>query len=115
MVLLDILFGSGIDSVGCLLDAAQDLGVIERRGSWYAFKGKNLAQGREKTIEYLKNTSVGSEIQEEVRTALFNFGKEDQEEDRQDEVDSLSIDDKEEGEGDDLVTSTTTEDESVLE
>jgi recombination protein RecA len=75
-VMLDILFGSGIDSVGCMLDAALDLDVIERRGSWYAYKGKQLAQGRHNAVEYLKeNDEIGVQIQGEVRLALANYGK----------------------------------------
>lgn len=31
----DILFGSGISSEGCTLDAAEAVGVISRKGSWY--------------------------------------------------------------------------------
>ncbi len=31
----DILFGSGISSEGCTLDAAEAVGVIVRKGSWY--------------------------------------------------------------------------------
>ena len=38
VVNLDILFGTGIDRMGCLLDAALELGVVERKGSWYAFE-----------------------------------------------------------------------------
>ena len=76
-VMLDINFGSGIDSQGCLLDAALDLGVVERRGSWYAFDGKQLAQGRTNTVELLKTDGVGAEIEERVKMALSNFGKEE--------------------------------------
>ena len=72
--MLDILFGSGIDSMGCMLDAALDLGIIERRGSWYAYQGKQLAQGRVNTIEYLKG-DLGLDVQSQVREALANFGK----------------------------------------
>ena len=36
VVFLDVLFGTGIDRMGCLLDAALELGVVERKGSWYA-------------------------------------------------------------------------------
>ena len=32
----DILFGSGIDTFGCLLDAAESVGIVERKGSWYS-------------------------------------------------------------------------------
>ena len=36
VVEFDILFGTGIDQLGCLLDAADACGVIERKGSWYS-------------------------------------------------------------------------------
>jgi recombination protein RecA len=74
-VMLDILFGSGIDTVGCMLDAALDLDIIERRGSWYAYNGKQLAQGRHNAVEYLKENEIGVQIQEDVRLALANYGK----------------------------------------
>ena len=75
-VMLDILFGSGIDSIGCMLDAALDLDVVERRGSWYAYKGQQLAQGRSNAIEYLRDQELGTQIANDVREALVNFGKE---------------------------------------
>lgn len=82
IVMLDILFGSGIDSGGCMLDAALDLDVVERRGSWYAYRGDNLAQGRHKTVEYLKaNEELYNTLEEDVRTALANYGKEDDSDD----------------------------------
>eukprot|EP00537_Pseudo-nitzschia_pungens_P019294 CAMPEP_0172398918 /NCGR_PEP_ID=MMETSP1061-20121228/38345_1 /TAXON_ID=37318 /ORGANISM="Pseudo-nitzschia pungens, Strain cf. pungens" /LENGTH=444 /DNA_ID=CAMNT_0013131605 /DNA_START=31 /DNA_END=1365 /DNA_ORIENTATION=+ len=77
-VMVDILFGSGIDSGGCMLDAALDLGVVERRGSWYAYEGNNLAQGRHNTVEYLKaNADMYESIEQVVRTALANYGRVD--------------------------------------
>ncbi len=76
-VMLDIIFGTGIDSVGCMLDAALDLGVIERRGSWYAYQGQQLAQGRHNAVEYLKGNEngIGDAIGDAVRLALANFGQ----------------------------------------
>lgn len=74
--MLDILFGSGIDSLGCMLDAALDLNIVERRGSWYAYKGQQLAQGRTNAVEFLREHEVGSQIANDVRQALANFGKE---------------------------------------
>lgn len=41
---MDILFGTGIDTVSCLLDAAEDAGIFTRKGSWYSYAGKNIAQ-----------------------------------------------------------------------
>ncbi len=71
---LDILFGSGIDRFGCTLDAAQELGIIERKGSWYAYKGNNVAQGRSGIVELLKrDEAMGQQVEEEVRIALSSI------------------------------------------
>lgn len=73
-VLLDILFGSGIDRMGSTLDAALDLDIVERRGSWYAYKGNNLAQGRLKAVELLKtDENLASQLEAEVRLALSDI------------------------------------------
>lgn len=40
--MFDILFGSGIDAVGGMLDAAESIGVLERKGSWYWLAGEKL-------------------------------------------------------------------------
>jgi len=76
VVHLDIIFGTGIDGLGCMIDAGTDLEVIERRGSWYAFKGKQLAQGRNNVIELLKTEpELCKQIEVEVRQALTNVGQ----------------------------------------
>lgn len=73
-VMLDVLFGSGIDSMGCMVDTAQDLGVLDRRGSWYAYKGQQLAQGRANVIEFLRDHELKDAIAADVRVALSNYG-----------------------------------------
>ncbi len=50
----DIMFGSGISGLGCLLDAAEAVGVVARRGSWYYHGEERLAQGRDKTLAELE-------------------------------------------------------------
>lgn len=50
----DILFGSGISKLGSLVDAAEKKEVIQRKGSWYYFGERRLEQGREKTLQALK-------------------------------------------------------------
>ena len=69
---LDILFGEGIDQMGCLLDAALDLGVVQRKGSWYSYQDSNFAQGRLNAGVYLKgNLEVANRMEGEVREALL--------------------------------------------
>lgn len=50
----DILFGEGIDTAGELLDLAVDTSIIVKSGSYFAFDGKNLGQGREAVKVALK-------------------------------------------------------------
>jgi recombination protein RecA len=50
----DILFGSGINSLGCMLDAAEAVKIVQRKGSWYYYGETKLAQGRDKTLAELQ-------------------------------------------------------------
>lgn len=69
----DIIFGKGISSVGCLIDMAEETGVIVRKGAWYSYQGDNIAQGREKAIVYLEeNLEVTKKIEAQVRQELSN-------------------------------------------
>ena len=43
----DINWNEGISRVGSILDVATDMGILEKRGSWFAFEGEQIAQGRD--------------------------------------------------------------------
>ncbi len=49
----DIMYNEGISKTGSVVDVAIDLGLMERRGSWFNFEGEQLAQGRDQTKELL--------------------------------------------------------------
>ncbi len=67
----DVIFGEGISSLGCLLDMAEETGIIVRKGAWYSYDGDNLGQGRDKTIEYMKeNAAFAEDIDRQVRAKL---------------------------------------------
>lgn len=67
----DILFGEGISSEGCLLDAAAELDVVKKSGTWYSYGDEKLGQGRDKAREFLKeNPQILSEIEIQVRNRL---------------------------------------------
>jgi recombination protein RecA len=99
VVLLDVLFGSGIDSMGCILDAALDLDIVERKGSWYAYKGKNIAQGRINCVDLMKqDADLTAALETEVRLALNDYGKpqkevEEVEEDEDVEITTMEVED----------------------
>ena len=66
----DILYSCGISREGSILDAALARGIVEKRGSWFAYKDVQLAQGSLAAIEYLKaNPEVADRIIEEVKKA----------------------------------------------
>ena len=50
---VDILYGKGISQEGCLLDAAVDLGIIEKSGSWFSYEGQRIGQGRDNAKDYI--------------------------------------------------------------
>lgn len=69
---LDILFGEGIDKMGSLIDAALELGIVQRKGSWYSYQDTNFAQGRVNASLYLKgNHDVAVGMERAVREALL--------------------------------------------
>ncbi len=43
----DILYAEGISWTGSIVDAGVEAGLIEKRGSWLSYDGKQLGQGRE--------------------------------------------------------------------
>ena len=67
----DILFGRGISTLGCLLDMAEETGVVTRKGAWYSYEGDNIGQGRDNTITWLEqNAEKKEEIESLVRRRL---------------------------------------------
>ena len=71
----DIIFGKGISNIGCLLDLAEDADIIVRKGAWYSYKGDNIGQGRDNTINYLlENPEVAAEVEAKVKENLKSEG-----------------------------------------
>jgi recombination protein RecA len=67
----DIIFGKGISTLGCLVDMAEETGVLVRKGAWYSYNGENISQGRDNAIKYMEdNVAIGEEIEKLVRQKL---------------------------------------------
>lgn len=67
----DILFGSGISQVGCLVDLAERTDVIVRKGAWYSYNGENIAQGRDNAMKYLdERPELMVDVEKQVREKL---------------------------------------------
>ena len=66
----DILYGEGISQEGCIIDLGSACGVIAKSGSWFAYEGEKVAQGREKMRDWLKaNPEKAAEIEQKIRAA----------------------------------------------
>jgi recombination protein RecA len=72
----DLMYSEGISKEGDLLDVAIDLGVMEKRGSYYYYDSEDfLAQGRENTKEFLRdNPDVAASIEAAVRKKMVEEG-----------------------------------------
>jgi recombination protein RecA len=72
----DILFGRGISTLGCLLDLAEETGVVTRKGAWYSYEGDNIGQGRDNTITWLEQNPEPKEVIEQLTRKKLTEGSE---------------------------------------
>jgi len=68
----DILYGKGVSSEGCILDLAVENNIVDKSGSWFAYKGNKIAQGRDAAKAYLiDHPDVRAEIETLVRESYM--------------------------------------------
>jgi len=72
----DILFGRGISTIGCLLDLAEETGVVCRKGAWYSYDGDNIGQGRDNTIVWLEQNPAPRDVIEQLTRRKLTEGSE---------------------------------------
>lgn len=64
----DIMYGSGVSNMGCVLDLAVENGIIQKSGSWFSYNDEKIGQGREKTMEFLKsNPEIYQTVDAQIR------------------------------------------------
>ena len=67
----DILYGQGISREGEVIDMGVEQKVLEKSGSWYAYNGEKIGQGKDNAREFLKeNPDLAAEIENKVRAAV---------------------------------------------
>src|SRR3954467_6509004 len=67
----DVMYGEGISREGDLLDLAVDKRIVEKSGTWFAYSGERLGQGRENAKAFLRdNPEIFKNIEERVRKEL---------------------------------------------
>ncbi len=64
----DILYGTGINRSGEVLDMAVEAGVVDKAGSWFSYGNDRIGQGRENVRKFLEeNKDTLAEIEAKVR------------------------------------------------
>jgi recombination protein RecA len=64
----DIIYGQGISKEGELIDMGVKAGVIEKSGSWFAYKDQRIGQGKENTRQYFHdNPKVAADVEKAIR------------------------------------------------
>ncbi len=67
----EILHNEGIAKTGSIVDAAVNLGIIEKSGTWLSFQSEKLGQGREAAIKLLKEKpKLGEDLEKEIRKKI---------------------------------------------
>ncbi len=63
----DMLVDSGISQAGGILDVATEMGILEKSGSFYRYKGETFAQGRQNAVGLLQeDEKLMNEVRDEV-------------------------------------------------
>jgi recombination protein RecA len=68
----EILYGTGVNSAGEIVDLGSEAGVIEKSGAYYSWKGERIAQGREKACQWMQENP---KVAQEIRTLLVERRK----------------------------------------
>ncbi len=64
----DILYGHGISKSGELVDIGVELDIVEKSGSWFAFEGNRIGQGKDNARKYLEqNPDIAAVIEQRIR------------------------------------------------
>jgi recombination protein RecA len=70
---VEIMYGEGVSKIGEIIDMGVNLGIIDKSGAWFSYKGDKIGQGKENVKLLLKNTpELYKEIEKLVREKLFN-------------------------------------------
>lgn len=67
----DIMYGEGISILGCLIDTAIDMGIVEKSGSWFSYNSDKIGQGKENVKAYLSShPEIADEIDKKIRDKM---------------------------------------------
>lgn len=67
----EIIYGEGVSRVGEVIDLAVKNDIIEKSGSWYAYGGSKIGQGKENVKRFLKeNSDIFENVEKQLKEQL---------------------------------------------
>ena len=64
----DIMYGEGISKTGELIDLGCKANLVEKSGSWFAYDGQRIGQGRENAKNFMRdNPEVAAKLEKQIR------------------------------------------------
>lgn len=67
-----ILYGTGINRNGEIIDLGVKCGLIDKSGSWYSYQGEKIGQGKANACQYLaENPEFATEVEGLIRQRLM--------------------------------------------
>ena len=94
---VDMKFGEGISRGGDVLDLAVEYDLVKKSGSWYAYEGERIAQGRENAVKYfMDRPELYDALDKAVRTEfakgnMSGIGEEPEEDDDEEDFNEDEI------------------------
>jgi recombination protein RecA len=69
---INLDYKNGIKEYAGMLELGTEIGLVEKSGSWYSYKGERLGQGVLNSMENIKNTDLINEIDEYLKTTGYS-------------------------------------------
>lgn len=69
-----ILYDKGINRTGEIVDLGVKIGLVEKSGAWYAYKGDKIGQGKANAGKFLEeNPIIAGEIEAQIRAEFLDL------------------------------------------
>jgi recombination protein RecA len=69
----EILYGRGINRMGEIVELGSKLGLIDKSGAWYSYRGDRIGQGKANACRYLEdNPDAATALEAEIRAKAFS-------------------------------------------
>lgn len=68
----DILYNEGISRESEIINLGTKLGLMDKSGAWYSYKGEKIGQGKDNVRQFLKdNSAIAEELEAQIRAELL--------------------------------------------